>query len=190
VRELGAACEADVLVLARGDDERFRLQGGALVFPSGWALEEKLGRTVDAIHDIVPGLNGALGPAIDRFLAKIAPGPAYLRSNWGIALHDELNAHPARQLPAPVLPIALERLWLRVEHQALISLPRTRGLVFGIRIALHRIDEAVRELGVAAGLALALRTMPPALAAYKRLDEIAPTLAAQLAHLGARFTET
>jgi hypothetical protein len=189
VRELGAACEPDVILLSRDLDGRFRLRGGALVFPSGWALEEKLGRTVDEIHGIVPGLNDALGPAIDRFLARIAPGPAYLRSNWGLAAHAELNAHPARRLPAPALPVGLDRLWLRVENQALIALPRSGGLVFGIRIALHRLDAAVQQPGFAAGLARALRTMPPALAAYKRIDAISAQLAA-LMDASSASTET
>jgi dimethylamine monooxygenase subunit A len=177
VRGLGVACEPDVVLLARDADGRFRLQGGALVFPSGWALEEKLGRTVGDIHGIVPGLNDALGATIDRFLAKITPGPAYLRSNWGLAAHAERNAHPARDLPPPALPVTLDRLWLRIEHQALIALPRTGGLVFGIRIVLHRLDAAVREPGFAAGFARALRTMPPGLAAYKRIDAISGVLA-------------
>ncbi len=180
VRELGAACEPDALLLARDADDRFRLRGGALVFPSGWDLQEKLGCTVGEIHGIVPGLNDALGATIDRFLAKITPGPAYLRSNWGIAAHGELNAHPARELAAPALPLALDQLWLRVERQALVALPQTRGLVFGIRVTLHRLDEAVREPGVAGGLARALRTMSPALAAYKRIDGIVTGLAERL----------
>jgi hypothetical protein len=189
VQGLGVACEPDVVLLAREGEGRFRLQGGALVFPSGWALEEKLGRTIGDIHGIVPGLNDALGPTIDRFLSKIVAGPAYLRANWGIAAHAELNAHPARNLPAPGLPIAFHRLWLRVEHQALIALPRTGGLVFGIRIVLHRLDSAVRERGFAAGLARALRTMPPDLAAYKRIDVISEVLATRLEELAAS-TET
>jgi hypothetical protein len=185
VRELGFACEPDVVLLSREADGRFRLRGGALVFPSGWDLHEKLGRTVGDIHGIVPGLNDALGIAIDRFLAKITPGPAYLRSNWGLAAHAELNAHPARGLPPPALPVALDRLWLRVEHQALIALPRAGGLAFGIRIVLHRLDTAVLEPGFAAGLARALRTMPPALAAYKRIDPVSGVLAAWLEALPA-----
>lgn len=177
---LGAALEPDVLFLSADAAGEFRLRGGALCFPTGWALEEKIGRSLEFIHGVVPGLNAALAPPIRQFLAKLKPGVAYLRDNWGIAAHAELNAHPSRNLPAPALPVALERLWLRVEHQALIALPRTGGIVFGIRIALHRLDTLAADAAAAAALKRALASMPPELAAYKRLDAIRPALLAAL----------
>lgn len=177
---LGRQWEPDVLLLARGEDGAFRLRGGALCFPSGWALEEKLGLTLPEIHGVVPGLNPAIGRAIDQFLANLRPGPAFLRDNWGIAATAELNLHPARGLPGPTLPIQLDRLWLRVEHQALVAFPSGQGIVFGIRIALHRLDHVSADRELAAALAQALRTMPPELARYKRLDSVWTTLAATL----------
>lgn len=173
---LATTWEPDVLLLGRDAEGRLRLQGGALVFPTGWALEEKLGGTVSAIHAVVPGLNRALAGSIDRFLDKIPANAATCRSNWGLAATAELNAHPARRLPAPAPPVALDRLWLRVEHQAFVALPRTGGVVFAIRIALHRLDAAIREPGVAPGLRRALATMSPDVAAYKRIDAISVEL--------------
>lgn len=152
--------------------EAFRLRGGALCFPTSWALEEKLGHTLDFIHGVVPGLNTALASPIHQFLAKLKPGVAFVRDNWGLVATDELNLHPARQLAAPALPVALDRLWLRVEHQALVALPRTGGILFGIRIALHRLDQVVLDPAARAGLRRALTSMPAEVAAYKRLDAV------------------
>src|SRR5690606_19553998 len=104
------------------------------------------------IHGVVPGLNAALGAPIHQFLRQMKPGPAYLRDNWGLAASAERNLHPARGLPAPEPPVALDRLWLRVEHQILYALPETRGLVFGIRLGIHRLDAIARFPRVAAGL--------------------------------------
>jgi hypothetical protein len=132
IDELGAALEPDVLLLGPGVDGGFRLWGGALCFPTGWALEEKLGQPMDFIHGPVPGLNAALEASIEQFMTRLKPGFAYLRDNWGIAASDELNLHPERGLAAPTLPVALERLWLRVEHQALVALPKTRGRIVSI----------------------------------------------------------
>lgn len=171
VVELGATLEPDILLLSRDGDGHFRLRGGALCFPTGWALEEKLGLPLEAIHGVVPGLNLALGAPIQQFLSKLRPGNAFLRDNWGIAATDALNLHPARGVPPPALPVALDRLWLRVEHQALVALPQTGGVVFGIRIALHRLD-AVAQGGLGPRLRRALETMPAQLAAYKRIDAI------------------
>ncbi len=177
---MGAALEPDFLLLSRDADGSFRLRGGALCFPTAWALEEKMGHTLDFIHGPVPGLNAALASPISQFLARLKPGIAFHRDNWGIAATDELNLHPSRGLPPPALPVALDRLWLRVEHQALVALPRSGGVVFGIRIALHRLDAVARDHAVATGLRRALESMPAALAAYKRIDQIRGELLTQI----------
>jgi hypothetical protein len=172
VQELGAAWEPDALLLSPDPMGAFRLRGGALCFPTGWALEEKIGHPLDFIHGGVPGLNAALAPPIHQFLSRLKPGAAFYRDNWGIVATDELNLHPARNLPAPALPVMLEHLWLRIEYQALVALPRTRGVLFGIRIALHRFDDIARDPAAAAGLRQALATMPPEMASYKKLAGI------------------
>lgn len=178
---LAANWEPDVLLLSREPDGIFRLRGGALCFPTGWALAEKLGLTVGEIHGVVPGLNPAIGRALDQFLAGLQPGAALHRDNWGIAATSALNLHPVRGLPGPQLPVNLSELWLRVEHQALVALPETRGILFGIRIALHRLDEVAADSTVAAGLSRALQTMPSELAAYKRIDNVRDALITALA---------
>lgn len=169
---LGSALEPDILLLSPDDEGALRLRAGVLCFPTGWALEEKLGHTLDFIHGVVPGLNPALGSSISQFLSKLKPGVAFLRDNWGIAASSELNLHPIRSVAPPKLPVKLDELWLRVEHQAIFALPLTGGVVFGIRVAVHRLDHAIAVPGVAAGLSHALATMPDALIAYKRLDGV------------------
>jgi hypothetical protein len=174
---LGASLEPDFLLLSPDASGAFRMRGGALCFPTAWALEEKIGHTLDFIHGPVPGLNAALGSPISQFLGRLKPGTAFHRDTWGIAATDELNLHPARQLPPPAPPFVRERLWLRVEHQALVALPRSGGIVFGIRIASHRLDEVARDPAAWAGLRRALESMPADLAAYKRVDGIQAQLA-------------
>jgi hypothetical protein len=179
IHHAGARWEPDILFLRADAAGQFRLQGGALCFPTGWALEEKLGHTLDFIHGPVPGLNAAIGGPIQQFLGRMKPGGAFFRDNWGIAASDELNLHPARRLAAPTLPVDMERLWLRVEHQVLLALPQSGGIVFGIRIARHRLDAVARD-PAAAGLRQALETMPAAVAAYKRLEAIRAELIRRL----------
>jgi hypothetical protein len=171
MRELGRRFEPDILLLSADAEGRFRLRGGALCFPTGWALEEKIGHPMEFIHGVVPGLNPAIGNSIHQFLARLKPGAAFCRDNWGIAASTELNLHPARGIAPPSPPAALDRLWLRVEHQILLGLPTTRGIVFGIRIMLHRLDDVARD---PAGIHLreALLSMPAEVAAYKRLDTV------------------
>ena len=168
---IGSIFEPDLLFLSADTTGAFRLRAGALCFPTGWALGEKIGLTLDEIHGVVPGLNAAVGPAIQQFLSRLKPGIAFLRDNWGLAATDELNLHPVKRTPAPTLPLRMDRLWLRVEHQALLALPRTRGVLFGIRIALHRMDD-VAQHPAAPRVRRALETMPSELATYKRIDAV------------------
>lgn len=174
---LGSRLEPDFLLMAPDASGTFRLVAGAVAFPSGWALEEKVGHSLDFIHGVVPGLNDALASPIQQVLRRMKPGPAFLRSNWGLAATDELNLHPARRISSPVLPLQLDRLWLRVEHQALSVLPTTGGVLFGIRIELYRLDEIIRDSVVRSGLRRALVSMPEPMALYKGIAAIRAALA-------------
>lgn len=172
VEALGGALEPDFLVLAADGAGRIRLRGGALCFPTGWALEEKIGQTMEEIHGVVPGLNGAIGAPIQQFMERLRAGAGFLRDNWGIAATDELNMHPSRGLPPPRAPVILERLWLRVEHQIMARLSESGGVVFGIRVVLHRMDAVASDRAAARGLVRALASMSGEMAAYKRLDGV------------------
>lgn len=180
VETLGMQLEPDWLLLSADAEGRFVLRGGALCFPTGWALEEKIGQTLDSIHGVVPGLNTTLGAPIQQFLGKLRPGAAYHRDNWGIAATDELNLHPSRGIAPPQSPVQLNRLWLRVERQALVALPKTGGVAFGIRIELHRLDEVRADENARAGLRRALQTMREDVGIYKGLQSVRDELVGKL----------
>ena len=167
---LGGSLEPDVVLLKTEDDGTFRLVAGVVCFPSHWSLHEKVGRPLEMIHGPVPGLNAALGSQISGFLNKLRPGVAWLRSNWGLTRGAERNNHPTRALPRLDASVRLEDVWVRLEHQALVALPQTGGVLFGIRLALHPLAEVKAEPALARGLARALQTMPEPMACYKGLS--------------------
>ena len=78
---LGTAWEMDFVLLDTSHGEP-KLVGGCVCFPSQWRLTDKVGHGISFIHGPVPGLNSALAPRIAGFLAKLKPGPAFLRANW------------------------------------------------------------------------------------------------------------
>ena len=166
---LGREWEPDFLLLKADADEVVRLVAGCVCFPSSWSLAEKLGHPVEQIHGVVPGLNAGLGARIQNFLARLKPGVAWLRANWGLSRSPELNQHPERGLARLDEKVNLEEVWLRIEHQALVTLPRTKGVLFGIRIAVYPLREARQDPMVQRGLIRALQTMPEEMAQYKNI---------------------
>ena len=97
---LGGAWEPDLLLLkCPSIAEQPVLLAGCVCFPSSWALEEKIGRPLDAIHGPVPTLNQQFANPVQQFLARIKPGISWERINWGLSRSPELNQHPSRQLP-------------------------------------------------------------------------------------------
>jgi len=169
-QQLARAWEPDFLLLRPDAAGKFQLLGGSVCFPSSWSLAEKIGHPLAFIHGPVPGLNEQLGRSIDGFLAKLAPGQAWLRHNWGLSRSPELNQHSSRALPRLDASVMLDEVWLRVEHQALVALPRNKGILFGIRIAMHPLAEVKRQGEIAGKLAQSLQTMPEPVAAYKGLS--------------------
>lgn len=179
-KRLAAAIEPDVVLLTRAESGAvpFRVRGGAVVFPTGWSLPEKIGLTLAETHGVVPGLNTAIGAAIDRFLDRLRPETPAERWNWGLAATAERNLHPALSRPRLTARLTPETCWLRVEHQLIAALPASGAIVFGIRILHHRLDALLRDPLVRARLQRALITMPAAVATYKGLEEARPTLLA------------
>ena len=168
-RALGEFWEPDYLLLKTDADHAVRLYGGCLCAPSSWRLDEKLGQPIEFIHGTVPGLNASIGAAIHKFLAALKPGAASLRHNWGLSRSPELNQHPDRKLPLLDASVSAEEVWLRVEHQALVALPKSGGILFGIRVVNHPLNEVKANPAAAARLCRALETMPKEMARYKNL---------------------
>ena len=175
--DLGSTWEPDFVLL----DEDLRVQAGCVCSPSFWSLPEKLGKPINLVHAPVPGLNVELGTKIRIFLDKLKPNEVWERWNWGLAATPELNCHPAMQRPRLNECATLEETWFRVEHQALVRLPKTQAILFGIRVMVRTLRE---EMDEAPEFALALRqqlqTMPESVADYKGLSPCRDTLMAKL----------
>lgn len=172
--------QEDLCILEPGDGA-YRLTAGCVCFPSNWDLAEKIGQPIRAIHGPVPGFDAALGAPVDRFFERLAAGHLVMRFNW--LVHDTPVLHQVNHVPSPASLApeeAGERLWFRVERQVLRRLPRSGAVLFTIRTQVHPLREAIATPAAAADLAAALRAMPPALSAYRRMAGIGPPLLAWL----------
>jgi hypothetical protein len=180
-RAAGCGVEPDWVLLS-GDAERgFPVLGGAVVFPSGWGLDEKLGKSLAETHGPVPGLEPAIGGSIATFLQRLAPEAAWERDNWGLSADTALNHHPLQPYQRLTDAATLATTWMRLERQFLMRLPRTRTILFGIRVSNHRMDHLVNEFPVLVPrLVRLLTTLPEAMAAYKGIKAARGPLLEQL----------
>lgn len=166
---LGRALEPDFLFLT-SEQGQFRVQGGCVCFPSSWSLSEKVGRALEFVHAPVPGLNEQLAGSINQFLNRLKPGIVWKRKNWGLSRSSDLNQHPARGLPRLDSTITVSDVWVRIEDQALLLLPESAAIVFGIRVRQYPLAEVAAEPILRLALRRALETMPEEVAVYKNLS--------------------
>lgn len=169
------------LCLLRAAPDGYRLVAAALCFPTRWRLADKLGQPMLAIHAPVPGYAAAIGAASDRVMAALDPARPVWRANWSVLDAPEL--YQPQRLPQPALPAGGDpgqRLWLRSERQTLRRLPGCGDVLFTIRIRQCTLSQLCRVPGAAAQLLAQIDSMPHALKAYKRIDEVEDALRAWL----------
>lgn len=177
LRWLGEHWEPDILLCCKKADGQISMEAGAICFPSHWAPETKIGLPIEALHAPVPGLNAAIGMPIFNLLDRLPAGYAWLRLNWGLSASPERNQHPSRGLPRLSASTPMEAIWLRVEHQALLRLPVSSGILFGIRVQSLPLPSLRGMPGVARAVAGQLRNMPLEMQSYKGIQEMAGRVA-------------
>ena len=143
----GRCVREDLCLMERGSQERgpreYVLTAAVLCFPSRWRLAEKIGRPLTAIHAPVPTYDDDLARRVNRIFEGLRAGRPLWRAN--VTVHDSDALHQPEAAPPEG-----DRLWVRVERQTFVRLPRTGAVVFGIR-TLQRPLEALAP-AEAAGL--------------------------------------
>lgn len=152
--ELDASGREPLEIASRILEEDFVLferQGGRDIviaasnaYTSSGRIVSCVGRDMHFAHEPVPGLNEQLGARIDRVIANVQPGKPVVRFNWFItpiasrlfpetshAGNAEAAERAAERLRADHR-LAGEMLWMRVERQTFLRLPRSGALAFGI----------------------------------------------------------
>lgn len=131
--------QEDLLILDRRE-AGWHLVAASLSFPSSWSLTEKIGRSMDDIHESVPYFGSGTRNAtmINRIFDKLPVEAPVKRMNWSI------NNTPALYLPGSKAGkdpgLKLEDVHVRVERQTLRKLAKTGAIVFSIRIHVDRLD--------------------------------------------------
>lgn len=149
--------QEDLCIMAPRAGE-WRLVAASLSFPSRWRLADKLGATLDGIHEPVPGYPDRLSRATGDLFGRLAAGAARRaaasggadgaavavlgRSNWTLTTSEELYA-PESPTSRGVLTVTdvPDQVWLRVEWQTLRALPVSGAVLFTIRTFLTRLRD-------------------------------------------------
>lgn len=140
MEQLAVSIPDDVLVLWR-DEKSWRLVGGALLFPNQWTLDEKIGKSLAAIHAPVDGYGELIEARLDQFFDKLSPARPVWRRNW--FFHDDPTLYlPNRTPQRPISdPAEVERLFVRSEWQTLRRLAFSGLIIFTVKTQVAPISE-------------------------------------------------
>ena len=133
---LGRAVAEDLCILTASPDG-YRLTAGVLCFPNRWRLAEKIGGNVLKVHGPVPDYAASLSAGVDRFMARLRPDRAFVRSNWGLV--DRADLFVPEPTPA-VDPRGAANFYFRREDQSFRKLPASEAVIFSIRTRMTTWD--------------------------------------------------
>lgn len=155
------------ICLLEPDAGHYRLAAACVCAPSNWRLEDKIGKTLDAIHAPVPGYQKQLASRVDRLLDGLKPAKSVSRINWSIQPGNELLWRDEMSDGNHSEP----KYW-RIERQCLLRMPGTDGIIFSIRIYLHNLENLLKIPGIEANLQQILSRLPADQLAYKGLTTL------------------
>ena len=172
-------------VILKQQDDALRTEYLSVCFPSRWDPREKLGLDFAAIHAPVAD-NAALIAAAQSIMTMAFMKQPMLRHVWLIVPSASLDQHPDKNEAwwtetlrdiSPLLP----NLFFRVERQTTWPLPHLQRAVFFIRVMMSPLVDVINAVpGRAAELAASLRSMTPAVVAYRGMTDAMPRLLSEL----------
>lgn len=177
----------DDLVLMRRRDDAWHLAAAALCFPSSWSLMEKFGKPMDALHDSVPGWAGSMAARVKRIFDNLPLDRPVGRLNWSLQFGDALRMAKSKAHTHAVINTN-QPLFVRVERQTLIKLPRSGDILFTIRIHLDRVDAFAHCADgprLADALAAAIADLSADELAYKGLTGLRSSVLSRIASVAA-----
>lgn len=140
VLTVGRLVQEDFCILEKGEDE-YVLTSAILCFPSRWSLAEKIGHPLTTIHGPVPEYTDDLAKRVNRVFEGVKVDLPLWRANWTIHDHAELH-QPSGDWRKEE---GGDTLYMRVERQTFVRLPKSQAVVFGIRTFIDPLDQLTRE---------------------------------------------
>ena len=161
---------------------------GMVTTQADWSLDFDIGMSFKEWHGPVPLAHemGVFDRAL-KFLLNLRLGKPVRRLNWTMTINPRLDTSPENYYQwgpdrASVTPQNVgSKAHLRVELQGFWRLPRSNGILFGIRCYLISLNELVTIPKWARRVHRVLRDLHPALVDYKGLTRYRDTVVQFLA---------
>jgi len=120
--------QEDLCILQKRGDQHI-LTAAVMCFPSSWNLRDKIGRSIDSIHEPVPEFSN-VSNIVERMLSAIRVEQPLGRANFLIYTDPELHQPRGEGIAKPIDPKAPR--YIRVERQTFRRLPKSLAVVFAI----------------------------------------------------------
>ena len=157
----------DILILVP-ESENYILRSAAVFSPSNWDLKSKINKSLDIIHEPVPGYEKILSTKVNSFLNRLPASRIFERFNWSIYPSEKLFFHPRY----PELINETDKLFLRVERQTFRKLNDSSAIMFTIGVHNYPFMEVLQIQGAPESLMSAIKVMPESIKIYKGLNII------------------
>ncbi|KAK5987039.1 hypothetical protein PT974_11155 [Cladobotryum mycophilum] len=177
LQNLGESVEEDFYFMCPDEKGEIRFQGYIACFPGGFLSLARVGMSMREIHQPVPGYEERIAKGADRYLQRLQPGDFIERMNWSLQVDgpdlfrlDGNNYYPEQgeeALAEDAELVDVSASYLRVEHQTLNRLPKTKAVIFCVRSYLTSLEDIKKE-GNAAALLSSIQSMPEKLGDYKK----------------------
>ncbi|GJJ08598.1 hypothetical protein Clacol_002817 [Clathrus columnatus] len=131
----------DFLMARERSDGHVYFVGGLVAFPGFYLLSEKIGKSIKEVHQPVPYFNEKLLLSVERTLKRFKPHEPFERTSWEIVDDRNLFFHNIASkfmIPEKLHP---KDIFFRVDHQTFRKLPRSGGIIFGVRPILKRLED-------------------------------------------------
>ena len=167
--------QEDLCVLEKSDT--WRLTAACVCFPSRWNLREKIGQTLDTIHEPIPGFAEHLASPTTNVFDRLTPERAFWRLNWTL-LDDPTLHQPTSMRRSPEGD--LSKWFFRVERQTIRALPTSKAVVFTIHNYVTSLADLRDNELFLEHLMTAIEQSPLAMKEYKGWVGVAEVLRAAL----------
>ena len=161
IKDLGLAIEDDVVIMHKG-----KLEACFVAFPSSWNAGEKVGKTLNELHEPIAD-NEALVRASEGIMRAMSSGQSFHRYTWGISSLSGYSNHPSYERPDFD---SLDDLTFRVEHERTATVIKDTTAVFLIHVDIYPLKEVLKtDFGL---IKESIDSMSDNVLEYKNLNKV------------------